>query len=148
MKKDDTRRESAATQSPPAEGAVLTAVSALMEERRRYEDWITSLESKRQATQEHVFQRVHADYTGRLEAVIVQLGTHADGLRGEMESLTSRLSVLREDQQRADDERAEAELRAHVGEVSAADWERMAAASEKKLADYAARRDEVEHELT
>jgi hypothetical protein len=148
MKKDDARRDAAAAgESLPREGAVLVAVSALMEERRRYDGWITALEARRAATADHVFERVHLDYTTRLEAVIVQLMSHTDDLRREMNSLTSRLGALSAEQQRAEDERAEAELRAHVGELSAEDWERSAAASDATLAELAARRGEVEQEL-
>ena len=148
MKKDDARRDAAAAgESLPREGAALVAVSALMEERRRYDGWITALEARRAATADHVFERVHLDYTTRLEAVIVQLMSHTDDLRREMNSLTSRLGALSAEQQRAEDERAEAELRAHVGELSAEDWERSAAASDATLAELAARRGEVEQEL-
>ena len=46
-----------------------------------------------------------------------------------MEALSSRLGGIREERQHAEDERAEAELRAHVGELSGEDWESMKAAS-------------------
>ena len=148
MKKDDTRRDSAALGQPaPSEGAALVAVSALMEERRRFEGWIAALDARRASTPDHVFQRVHQDYTTRLEAVIVQLTSHADGLRRELESLTSRLDALTAEHQVAQDERAEAELRAHVGELSGEDWSRSAASSDATLLDLSARRTEVEQEL-
>ena len=148
MKKDETRRDSGALGQPaPTEGAALVAVSALMEERRRFEGWIAALDARRASTPDHVFQRVHQDYRTRLEAVIVQLTSHADGLRREMETLTSRLDALTAEHQRAQDERAEAELRAHVGELSGEDWSRAAASSDATLLDLSARRTEVEQEL-
>ena len=148
MKKDDIRRDSAALGQPaPTEGAALVAVSALMEERRRFEGWIAALDARRTGTADHVFQRVHQDYRTRLEAVIVQLTSHADGLRREMESLTSRLDALTAEHQRAQDERAEAELRAHVGELSGEDWSRSAESSDATLLDLSARRAAVEQEL-
>ena len=148
MKNDDTRRDATvARELAPAEGAALAAVTALMAERRRYEAWLASLQARRATTPDHVFERVHLDYTTRLEAVIVQLTSHADDLGREMQSLTSRLSGLTTDHQRAEDERAEAELRAHVGELSAEDWVRAAAASDESLAELAARRSEAEQEL-
>lgn len=148
MKKDDTRRDpSAASEAPATEGAALVAVSALMEERRRYEGWITALKARRATTADHVFERVHLDYSARLEAVIVQLTSHADDLRREMDSLTSRLGALTAEHQRAVDERAEAELRAHVGELSAEDWQRSSSASDVALAELVVRRAEVEDEL-
>jgi len=129
------------------EGDTLLAVSALMDERRRFEAWIAALEARRAATPEHVFKRVHADYTTRLEAVIIHLTTHTEGLRHEMEALTSRLSGIVKERQRAEDERAEAELRAHVGELSGDDWETTKAASDAALTEFAARHGEVEKEL-
>ena len=148
MNNDDTRRDAAAVSDVDrGEGTALVAVSALMDERRRYEGWIASLQARRATTADHVFERVHLDYTTRLEAVIVQLTSHADDLRREMQSLTSRLGVLIAEHQRAEDERAEAELRAHVGELSAEDWVIAAAASDASLAELAARRGEAEQEL-
>jgi hypothetical protein len=119
-----------------------------MEERRRFEGWITTLEAKRATTPERVFARVHADYTSRLDGVLVLLTTHAGGLRAEMDSLTGRLSTLDDERQRAQDERAEAELRAHVGELSATDWEQTASASDAELSELSSRHAEVAQELT
>ena len=148
MKNDEKRRDSAAASAAPEDGGtVLATVSALMEERRRFESWIAALEARRSATPEHVFARVHADYSTRLNTVIGQLTTHADGLRRELETLTKRLEVLRDERQRAKDERAESELRAHVGELSAEDWATTAAASDASLADIGQRHAVVEHEL-
>ena len=79
--------------------------------------------------------------------VIIQLTTHTEGLRRELNSLASRLSGISEERQRAGDERSEAELRAHVGELSPSDWENTAAASDARLAELAERHGEVEREL-
>jgi hypothetical protein len=144
---DEIQSETHTNQPSSKDGDTLVAVSALMDERRRFEGWITALEARRAATPEHVFKRVHADYTGRLEAVISHLTTHTDGLRREMESLSSRLSGIRDERQRAEDERAEAELRSHVGELSGEEWATTKAASDAALSDFAARHGEVEKEL-
>jgi hypothetical protein len=106
----------------------LSVVSGLMEERRRYEAWLAALEARRGTTPEAVFARVYADYTARLDAVIAQLTSHTEGLRGELARLAARLASLKERQKQVEEERAEAELRAHVGELSATDWEQTAAA--------------------
>ena len=117
---DELPRDDAADASAPsAEGASpVSAVGALMEERRRYEAWLAALEARRAATPKHVFTRVHADYTTRLESVVERLVAHTDGLRAELTTLTTRIATLDEQQHRARDERAEAELRAHVGELT------------------------------
>ncbi|MEO5816048.1 MAG: hypothetical protein ABIT20_12290 [Gemmatimonadaceae bacterium] len=144
---EELQSETHTSQPSGREGETLMAVSALMDERRRFEGWISALEARRAATPEHVFKRVHADYTGRLEAVIIHLTTHTEGLRREMETLSSRLSGIGDERQRAEDQRAEAELRAHVGELSGGDWETTKASSDTALAELSGRHAEVEQEL-
>ena len=147
MKANEARRNSAAIETPDQAGA-LEAVGALMSERRRYEGWISALNARRAATPAHVFERVHLDYTNRLNVVIDQLTSHADALRRAMDALAARLTDLGAEQQRAEDERAEAELRAHVGELSSEDWDRTAATSDAAIAQLATRRSEAELELS
>jgi ribonuclease E len=127
--------------------AALSVVSGLMEERRRFESWLASLEARRATTPERVFSRVQADYTARLEAVIAQLTSHTEGLRGELSSLAARLASLQERQQQVREERAEAELRAHVGELSATDWEQVAAAGDARIAALTASHTALQEEL-
>ncbi len=138
--------------TPDASGATgstaLAAVTALMEQRRRYEGWIAALDARHDATPSHVFERVHGDYSARLQVVVQGLAAHADGLRVEMETLQGKLFLVEQDQQRAQDERAEGELRAHVGELSADDWTAASAASDDRLAELAMARADVEQELT
>jgi hypothetical protein len=147
MKANETRRTSAAMESPDPAGA-LEAVGALMAERHRFEGWIEALNARRATTPQHVFERVHLDYTKRLDAVINDLTSHADALRRAMDELTTQIRNLTADQQRAEDERAEAELRAHVGEVSAGDWASTAAASDAAIGQLVDRRKESELELS
>jgi hypothetical protein len=147
MKMDDSKGESHANGASGEGSDALAAVGALMNERRQFEAWISALEARRSTTPEHVFSRVHADYTARLEAVIIQLTTHTEGLRRQMDALSSRLGGIRDERQRAEDERAEAELRAHVGELSAGDWESTARASDARLAELVTRHSEVEQDL-
>ena len=146
MKSNETRRDSVATEKSDPSGA-LAAVGALMAERRRFEGWISALNARRASTPQPVFDRVHLDYTNRLNTVIDQLTSHADELRRAMEALTARLAELSTEQQRTEDERAEAELRAHVGELSSADWEQTSAASDASIAALASRRTDTETEL-
>ncbi len=118
-----------------------------MEERRRYESWLAALEARRAETPKHVFTRVHADYTARLEAVIHRLVAHTDGLRAELTTLTTRIASLEEQQHRARDERAEAELRAHVGELTENAWKEVAAASDATIASLSAQHAAAEDDL-
>ena len=147
MKANEARRTSAAMETPDPTGA-LEAVGALMAERRRFEGWIDALNARRATTPQHVFERVHLDYTNRLNAVIDQLTSHADALKRATDALTTRIKDLTGEQQRAEDERAEAELRAHVGELSSADWDDTAAASDAAIAKLVERRKDSELELS
>jgi hypothetical protein len=148
MKNDEPRRDSAAVKLPTdVPPTPVVAVGALMEERRRYEAWIEALDARKGVTPEHVFTRVQTDYATRLDAVIKQLNSHSDGLHREITSLSERLDVIRAEQMKERDERAEAELRAHVGEVTPAEWERIAATSDAKLADLLSRHDVIETDL-
>ena len=147
MKVNEPRRNSAAIEAPDPAGA-LEAVGALMAERRRFEGWIDALNARKATTPQHVFERVHLDYSNRLDAVIEQLTSHADALRRATDALTVRIQDLTAEQRRAEDERAESELRAHVGELSSADWDRTAAASDAAIAQFVDRRKEADLELS
>jgi hypothetical protein len=124
-----------------------SAVSDLMEERRRFEAWLAALEARRDSTPERVYVRVHADYTTRLEAVIDQLTSHTDGLRGELGRLTSQIASVAEAQQQAREERSEGELRSHVGEITAEKWEELSRTSDAHIAELSARHALLQKEL-
>jgi chromosome segregation ATPase len=111
--RDDARPDRNATAS-------FDDVVALITERRKYVDWIAALEAKRDQTPEHVYTRVHADYEARLNAVGDKLAAHRGTLGEQQAALTKKLEELEERILHHQDERAETELRAHVGELSAA----------------------------
>src|SRR5919112_503655 len=142
---DETRTHDGAARRGDGEDS-LTVVESLMAERRKYENWITALEARRTTTPERVFSRVHADYHDRLEAVIEQLKEHTEGLRAELASLTLRLTALEEEQQQRHDERAEAELRAHVGELSPEAWEQIARDADHSIGTLESKHSELERE--
>jgi len=129
-----------------ADETSLSTVETLMAERRKYESWLEALEARRQSTPERVFTRVHGDYHDRLDAVIQQLREHTEGLRAELASLTARLSSLELEQQQRRDERAEAELRAHVGELSPDAWSNIANEADKAIDALTSRHGELERE--
>lgn len=145
-KKAETTGAGPVRQGRP-EPTALTAVSGLMEERRRYDSWLAALEARRDATPPKVFARVHADYTTRLEAVVAELVTHVEELRAELGRISSQLASIHDEQQHARDERAEAELRAHVGELTPAEWEATARAADQRIEALVARHAELETEL-
>jgi len=142
---DERRTNDGAAQRGDGDDS-LTLVESLMAERRKYENWIAALESRRATTPERVFSRVHADYHDRLDAVIEQLKEHTEGLRAELASLTLRLTAIEEEQQQRHDERAEAELRAHVGELSPDAWNQVAADADRSIESLTAKHSELELE--
>ena len=95
----------------------LNEVPALLDERRRYEGWLAALDARRESTPKHVFERVQADYKTRLQRVAERLASHRSAIEEERASVQSRLSLLEAEEQLRRDERAELELRAHVGEL-------------------------------
>ena len=145
--KDGNPRDDAGTGEPSAGAASVMSVGSLMEERRRYELWLAALNARRAETPKHVFSRVHADYTARLEAVMKRLTGQVEGLRGELTTLATRIASLEEQQHRARDERAEAELRAHVGEMTAEEWTMAAAEADAHIAELGRMHAEAEEAL-
>jgi hypothetical protein len=96
----------------------MDALNALMEERGRYEQWLAQLEARKGTTPSHVFDRVRGDYNDRLTKVIDQLAGRATELQVTASSLAEKVAALYADETTLRDERAEAELRAMVGEFS------------------------------
>ena len=93
------------------------AVAALFAERQRFEAWLATLDAKRAVTPAHVYTKVHADYTARLQRVNEQLGRHRAALQEMETELADRLTSLDIDEAKHKDEMAEAELRSNVGEL-------------------------------
>lgn len=93
-------------------------LTAFMEERARYQGWLAQLEARRDSTPPHVFDRVSGDYRERLQRVTEQLSSRAGDLENSAASLASRIAALFTDESARKDERAEAELRALVGEFT------------------------------
>jgi len=96
----------------------LSDVPALLEERRRYEGWLAALAARRETTPLHVFERVQADYRARLERVAERLASYRHAIDEELSNIRSRVSLLQAEEGLKRDERAELELRAHVGELA------------------------------
>ncbi len=99
----------------------LKEVAALVEERRRYETWLAALDARRDSTPAHVFERVQADYRSRMQTVEQRIASHRKAIEDERASVQSRLSLLDAEERMRRDERAELELRTHVGELDGAD---------------------------
>jgi hypothetical protein len=125
----------------------LDALRALIAERQQYDQWISTLESKRDRTPEHVFNRVYSDYRSRLDRVVGEIRGHAEELQLSIATLSSRLGEVAKDEEAKRDAMSEAELRAAVGEYDAAQWESMQADSKRQLDKIAADRASLEGQL-
>jgi hypothetical protein len=105
---------------PDRNGGSFDDVLALVKEQRKYADWIRALEAKKEQTSPQAYARVRADYEARLDAVGEKLASHRDTLSNELAKLREKLAGLDAELQQHHDDRAEIELRAHVGELTAA----------------------------
>jgi hypothetical protein len=124
--------------SKKSSGSSLETVASLLAERQKFEQWIATLEARRASTPESVYARVRADYSSRLDRVTAQLQEHAGELAIQAEKLAGRLAELSTTEQERREERAEAELRAHVGELTADEWQATARQADDGLAALAA----------
>ncbi|HEX5437517.1 MAG TPA: zinc finger Ran-binding domain-containing protein [Gemmatimonadaceae bacterium] len=124
------------------------AVEALFAERQQYEGWLAALEGRRAATPAHIYHRVHADYTARLQRVMEELGTHRAVLQELESTLMDRLTSLDIDEAKYRDEAAEAELRAAVGELTPEQHREVAERAESALASIAGERESLAPELS
>jgi hypothetical protein len=119
----------------------------LLQERRRFEQWLATLESRRAITPPNVYGRVHADYTARLSAVLDELGGRSAELQQSVENLTGRVAALQNEESTRRDERYEAELRAAVGEYTQEKWLQISESADGELARLGAQRTELTAEL-
>jgi hypothetical protein len=125
----------------------MSALHDLLDERQRYQGWLSTLEGRRNTTPPHVYERVQQDYVGRLDRVMQSLAERAGQLSGTIEEMSGELSTLRHHESDRTDERNEAELRAAVGEFTPDEWERRRVEIDRDLERIAAERHSLEAEL-
>src|SRR3954468_14197869 len=125
----------------------MDALNALMEERNRYEQWLAQLDARRGTTPAHVFNRVRGDYGERLENVLNQLAGRATELQETAGTLAERVASLYADETSLRDERAEAELRASVGEFTLEHAREVMQRCDEAISSLGAERAQVGAEL-
>jgi len=125
----------------------LDALRALIAERQQYEQWISTLEAKREGTPEHVFERVRSDYSGRLARVVEEIRGHAEELQLSISTLSARLVEVARDEDTRREGLQEAELRAAVGEYEPAQWQEIKSEAEAALEKIAADRVSLDSQL-
>ncbi|MEP7343652.1 MAG: zinc finger Ran-binding domain-containing protein [Gemmatimonadaceae bacterium] len=125
----------------------MDALSALLDEKRRYEGWLSQLESRRDAAPSHVVDRVRADYAERLRGVIDQLRGRAAEVEGSATDLAGRIATLVAEETARRDARAETELRAAVGELAQDAATHSLAECDEEIARLSAERSSLGSEL-
>ena len=126
----------------------LDALRALIAERQQYEQWMSTLNAKREGTPEHVFERVQQDYQTRLDRVVGEIKGYAEELQLSISTLSSRLvEVAREEDTRREGLQ-EAELRAAVGEYEPSQWDQIRADAESQLEKIGADRESLDNQLS
>lgn len=122
-------------------------VEKLLAERRKVAGWISALAAKRADTPPAVYQKVHDDYTAKLDKVQAKLVAASDSVQVAAVDVASRLTEREEALARKRDERAEAELRAAVGEFSEREWEKRRAKLDDEVGVVTGERDTLRDEL-
>jgi len=127
--------------------AQLAEIASLLAERRKIEQWITTLESRRDATPAHVYARVHADYSAKYDASQLALQDKMDAVRAVAHSLEQAIEEQDAMISQRRDVRAEAELRALVGEYTQDEWDHRRSLLDNELSALLDTRAGVEREL-
>ena len=125
----------------------LEAISALLAERTKFEQWLDDLEAKKDSTPPKVYDRVSHDYLGRLQGVMEQLKEHTATLQEHGQALNKKLIEVSSVEESRIEERTEAELRAKVGEMTPAEWELVSKRADKELAKLKQDKASIEEEL-
>jgi hypothetical protein len=122
-------------------------IEALLAERKKYEQWLAQLDARKDSTPAHVFVKVHGDYTSRLAEAQAKLSAESSTVRAMASQLEE--SLAKQEQQISDrtDERAEAELRAAVGEFGAKEWDKLRTKLDSAIAELSSDRDGIQREL-
>lgn len=101
------------------------AVQALLDEKRRIEQWLARIGGAADTTPEHVRAKVRADYERRLDELVRELQEHREQLVTALDAQQQRQRELDEQQRAAAERLAEAELRHSVGEYDDATYSQL-----------------------
>jgi hypothetical protein len=121
-------------------------IEALLAERRKYEHWIAQLEGRRASTPVHVYTKVLGDYQARLQETQGKLSAESGVVQKLVTGLATSLAEHERQIAEKRDERAEAELRASVGEYSEKEWDKHRTKLDGAISALSAERDTVERE--
>jgi hypothetical protein len=133
---------------PSHSSAPETAVDALLEERARYEQWLTKLDEAGRNTSEGVRDRIRQDYRDRLNRVLGELREHAQTIRADLARHRGEQAELEARQTQTRERLAEAELRHAVGEFGAEEWQRISDEASRQLAEVGGSLSRVSEEIS
>ncbi|MFI5231435.1 MAG: hypothetical protein ACHQSE_02870 [Gemmatimonadales bacterium] len=122
-------------------------IEALLAERRKYEQWVAQLETRKETTPSHVYVKVHRDYTARLTEAQEKLSSESGAVNALATELEATLAKQERQITERTDERAEAELRASVGEFAGKEWDKLRGKLDSAIADLSGERDALQREL-
>jgi hypothetical protein len=122
-------------------------IHALLAERRKYEEWLAQLEARKATTPDHVFLRVQGDYAARLADAQKKLSAESGAVRALATELEKTLTAQERQIAGRADERAEAEVRAAVGEFAGKEWDKLRAKLDGAITDLSGERDATQREL-
>ncbi len=125
----------------------IDGIEALLAERRKYEQWLAQLESKRASTPAHVYAKVHSDYEVRLAEAQKKLSSETGAVQVLVATLRESLATQDGLMRAKSDERAEAELRAAVGEYSDEEWTTLSDSLDAAIGGFSAERERLHAEL-
>ncbi len=123
-------------------------IDALLEERARFQTWLTRLDSTGSDAPPAVRDKIRGDYQQRLDQVIDELRSHAASVAEQLATLRVREDDLGAQEATAQETLAEAELRHAVGEYEESEWERVRGGSERILIDVREELARVSDEIT
>jgi hypothetical protein len=122
-------------------------IEVLLAERRKYEQWLAQLDARKDSTPSHVFVKVHGDYTARLGVAQQKLSSESGAVHALATELEESLAKLERQIAERTDERAEAELRAAVGEFAGKEWDKLRGKLDGAIADLSGEREGIQREL-
>jgi hypothetical protein len=122
-------------------------IEGLLAERRKYEQWLAQLDARKESTPSHVFVKVHSDYAARLADAQQKLSSETGAVSALIAELDASLAKQERQITERTDERAEAELRAAVGEFAGKEWDKLRGKLDSAIAELAGERDSVQREL-
>jgi hypothetical protein len=125
----------------------LDALRAPIAERQQYEQWLATLDAKKEGAPGHVYERVRSDYVSRLDRVVGEIRGHAEELQLSISTLSSRLVEVARDEDTRREALQEAELRAAVGEYEQDQWGQIKSEAEQAIEKIAADRKSLDDQL-